>query len=163
VRKGGRLVSYLRERLSSPTTWRATFIRGILAFADGEAARAHRVHEQEVVTGWLGVRALRGIPDRTVSVIVDVRAMKPEVVDLVKDELVLWDIRGADLDEDLRVRVRGYEELGDVVVPDSGESRRLRILATKPGEGFPVVAVGSGQVLGRLRVKGPHLADEEGV
>jgi hypothetical protein len=146
----------LTESLPTVMDW------GILAFADGESARAHRVHEQEVVTGWLGVRAQRGIPDRTVSVIVDERAMRPEVVDLVKGELVLWDIRGADLDEDLRIRVRGYEELGDIVVPVSGESRRLHVLAAKPGEGFPVVAVGSGQVLGRLRVKGPHLADEEG-
>jgi hypothetical protein len=146
----------LTESLPTVMEW------GILAFSDAESARAHRGHEKEVVAEWLAVRALRGIPDRTVSVTVDEIAMEPEVVDLVKGELVLWEVRGDDLDEDLRIRVRGYEELGDMVVPVGGESRRLRILATKPGEGFPVVEVGSGRVLGRFRVKGPHLADEEG-
>ncbi|MCP4203530.1 MAG: hypothetical protein GY769_16550 [bacterium] len=134
---------------------------GILAFAGIETARAHRQHVDEVLTDWLGVRRLRGEPDRTVAVEFNDQAMIPEVIELFKGELVEWKVSGSELESSLQIMVRGYEELGDVAVPAAGEARSVRFLATRPGDGFPVQRVSDGVVLGRIRVAGPHTADEE--
>ena len=54
-----------------------------------------------------------------------------------------------------------YPELDRVAIPASGEPISFRVLAVRPGRGFPLVHADTGEVLGVLNVAGPHTADEE--
>jgi len=70
-------------------------------------------------------------------------------------------MKGDALTEDLTIAVTGYPETGEVTVPASGEEVGLRILALRPGSGFPVIDVSGGRALGRVKVSGAHTLDEE--
>jgi hypothetical protein len=133
---------------------------GVLCFADRAAAEAQRKHEDEVVTDWAGFRTARGEPDRVLEVSFGPTGMVPEIVEAAKGELVLWRAQGSGLERDLVIAVKGYPEVGSVVLPASGEPVVFRLRAERPGAGFPVVG-DEGKPLGMLKVSGAHTADEE--
>jgi hypothetical protein len=134
---------------------------GIICFTDVETAGGHLKHEDETIVDWIGLRTARGKPDRKLSLVFTNDGAIPSVVELRKGELVEWEIKGRELDNDIIVRLRGYEELGDIIVPASGDIIHARLLAMKPGAGFPFVRIGDGEVLGQIRVTGAHTAEEE--
>ena len=134
---------------------------GVISFADPGAARGHRQHDDEVIVDWVGLRTVRGRPDRNLALVFTPDGAVPEVVELKKGELIEWELVGSHLDDDLVVQLRGYEEMGEIVIPSSGDTVRVRMLALKPGAGFPFVRSGSGEVFGRVRVIGPHTPGEE--
>jgi len=134
---------------------------GVLPFADRAAAERWKQHDDEIVTDWAGVQILRGEPDRELLVTFGPAGMVPDVVEVAKGELVLWKVRGAGLERDLVVSVKGYPEVGSVVLPASGEEVVFRLRADHPGAGFPIVAAEGGEPLGMLKVSGAHTADEE--
>jgi hypothetical protein len=134
---------------------------GILAFADPGVAATHRRHDDESLVDWIGLRTARGKVDRTLSLVLTGDAMEPPVIEVDKGELIEWELRGRELSADLTVAVRGYDELGEVTVPASGDPVRARMLALRPGAGFPLVRTADGEVLGQIRVRGAHTADEE--
>jgi len=133
---------------------------GVLCFADRAAAEALRSHEDEVVTDWAGFQTARGEPDRVLEVSFGSTGMVPEIVEAAKGELVLWRAQSIGLERDLVVVVKGYPEVGSVVLPASGEPVVFRLRAERPGAGFPVVG-DDGEPLGMLKVSGAHTADEE--
>jgi hypothetical protein len=145
----------LTDSLPSVMGW------GILAFVGRQAALAHRSSEEERLVDWIGLRAHRGEPDRTVNLVLGPEGLTPETVQLEKGSLVVWEIEGRELETDQVLRVRGYEHLGEIVVPSSGTMVTFRMLATKPGEGFPLIRESDGTVVGRVRVTGAHTPDEE--
>jgi hypothetical protein len=159
---------YSGEGLQSATSARFLFTNriptvmdwGFLAFSNAEQAERYR-HEGELVTDWMGVRRLRGDPDRTLSLLFTTGGMHPEVLPLEKGELVVLEMRAEGFDEELRLRIRGYEELDEIVLAPSGEVLAVRVLATRPGEGFPVTRVDDGRAMGRIRVAGLHTPIEE--
>ena len=55
--------------------------------------------------------------------------------------------------------VRGYPEVQPIEV-SAGAPVSLRLLAVRPGSGFPIVDVGTGAALGALNVRGAHTEDE---
>ncbi|NIM19376.1 MAG: hypothetical protein GTO51_03245 [Candidatus Latescibacteria bacterium] len=134
---------------------------GIIGFADPDSASEHKQHDDEMIVDWVELRTVRGEPDRTISLVFTMSGMIPEVAEIEKGELIEWEIEGRQLEEDLLVQVRGYEELGEIVIPASGDIIRVRMLAVKPGAGFPLVRSGSEEVLGRIRVSGFHTPEEE--
>ncbi len=133
---------------------------GILGFTAGERAR-QLSGEGEPVVDWLGLRTLRGELDRSVELALTPEGFDPAVVELAKGELVELAITGRGLGRDEVVRLRGYDELGELVVPASGAAQKVRLLAARPGAGFPLVRTEDGAVLGQIRVAGAHTADEE--
>jgi hypothetical protein len=134
----------------------------VICFGDGAAAVAARSHDDEIVTDWAGYRTARGEPDREVEVSFAGGVMSPEVVTADKGEIVEWRATGIGLTEDMTIMVKGYPELGEVVVPASGEEVVFRLMASRPGAGFPVVESGSdGEPLGMMKVAGAHTTDEE--
>ncbi len=48
-----------------------------------------------------------------------------------------------------------------MTVPVSGEETTLRLIAIRPGAGFPVIDADSGTALGMIKVIGAHTLDEE--
>jgi len=136
---------------------------GILGFSDSERAAEHRQHDDETIVDWIGLRTLRGEPDRRLPWVLEPGGFDPPVVKIKKGELVEWAFEGRGLGEDTTMVLRGYEELGEISVPATGEIVQVRLLATKPGEGFALLSVPDGEVLGQLRVEGPHTPEEEGL
>ncbi|MFQ5653516.1 MAG: hypothetical protein ACE5GW_02150 [Planctomycetota bacterium] len=134
---------------------------GVLCFGSREAAEALREHEDETVTDWPGYRTARGEPDRVVELSIGAGGMSPEVVEVARGDLVLWRIRGPELERDLIVSLGGYPEMGSFTVPASGEEVECRLLALRPGSGFPFTSGDGGRALGRLRVTGAHTDDED--
>jgi hypothetical protein len=81
-------------------------------------------------------------------------------VEVDKGELLSWTVRSALEEEDRALAVKGYPELEPVPVA-AGESASFRLLALRPGSGFPIVEAGSSEAMGILVVRGAHTADEE--
>lgn len=134
---------------------------GVVCFASLEAATAQREHSDEVLTDWVGFRTARGKPDVVWDVSFDDQGMEPEVVDATMGDLVVLRARVTGLDRSLTIMVEGYPEVEISTLPASGESVEIRLLASRPGAGFPIKDADSAEPLGRLRVSGAHTADEE--
>jgi hypothetical protein len=132
----------------------------VICFGSVAAAEEMRQHADEIVTDWTGYRVLRGQPDSVVEVVLGPGGMDPEVVTANKGDIVLWRVRGEGLEEDLRWTIRGYPEVDPPIVSASGETTEMRFLATRPGAGFPVEDLATGEALGMLKVGGAHTADE---
>jgi hypothetical protein len=132
---------------------------GALTFAGRDAAEDTREHGDEVVTDWVGYRTMRGTPDVVLDVQLGPDGLVPEIIEVNKDDLVQLNVVGRGLPNDLSFTVRGYPEAGEVVVHVGG-TVEFRLLASRPGTGFPVVAQ-DGRSLGMMRVAGAHTADEE--
>lgn len=134
---------------------------GALAFGDRSAAEAAREHEDERLTDWTGYRTARGTPDREVEVSFGPDGMVPDRVEVDKGELVAWTAQNVAEEDERVIAVTGYPELEPVRIAAGGEAVSFRLLASRPGSGFPVVDVGTNEVLGVVVVRGPHTADEE--
>ncbi len=145
----------LTGRIPTVMSW------GILGFTDAERARRLRQDDRELLVDWLGLRTLRGELDRTVELVLTPEGFDPAVVELAKGELVELEIEGRGLERGVVVRLRGYDELGELEIRASGAPSRARLLASRPGAGFPFVRTEDGAVLGQIRVAGAHTADEE--
>lgn len=134
---------------------------GALAFGTRPAAEAARKHDDETVTDWRGYRTARGTPDREVEVSFGPDGMVPERVEVDKGELVAWTVRNAGEEGELALAIKGYPELEPIRIAAGGEPVSFRLLASRPGSGFPVIETGSGEVLGVVVVRGAHTSDEE--
>jgi hypothetical protein len=133
----------------------------VICFSGRESAEAMRRFEDEHLTDWIGYRTARGEPDRVLAVTFGPDGMFPEAVEVSKGDLVLWEARTRMLQQDLIVTVKGYPEVGAVNLPASGEEIAFRLLAVRPGAGFPIVRQDDGETLGMLKVTGAHTAEEE--
>lgn len=134
---------------------------GVICFASVRAAEETKTYDSERITDWLGYRTARGIPDREVAVILSPHGTVPEVVDVSKGELILWRVKATGLEKDMKVAVQGYPEVGTIVIPAGGEEVSFRLMAVRPGAGFPIIEAESGEALGRMRVSGAHTLEEE--
>jgi hypothetical protein len=112
------------------------------------------------LTDWIGYRTARGTPDREVEVSFGPEGMVPDRVEVEKGELVAWTARMAPDQDELVVAIKGYPELEPVAIAAGEEPTSFRLLASRPGSGFPIVEVGADEALGVLVVQGPHTADE---
>ena len=133
----------------------------VICFGNRAAAVTARTHDDEIVTDWPGYRTARGEPDCVVEVTIGTDGMVPESVEVAKGDLVAWRISARGLEHDLTFTIEGYPEVGSVVVPASGAEIQCRLLASRPGAGFPLLAAADGRLLGKLKVTGPHTLDEE--
>jgi hypothetical protein len=134
---------------------------GTLAFGTEAEAVEAREHDDEVVTDWVGYRTARGTPDREVEVSLGSDGMTPDRVEVDKGELVAWTARNAADEGERVVAIKGYPELDPVAIAAGEEPVSFRLLASRPGSGFPVVDTATDEVLGVLVVRGAHTADEE--
>lgn len=133
----------------------------VICFGSFEAAEGMRKHVDEKVTDWLGYRTARGNPNKVLEIVFDATAMVPDLVEVVKGDLVLLKVKGERLEHDLTIAITGYPEAASITVPASGGEVDFRFLAVRPGSGFPVIDTQSGNFLGRVRVSGAHTFDEE--
>jgi len=132
---------------------------GVLGFGSRDAARRFLTEDDELITDWLGFRTARGEPDRMVEISFGPDGMSPERVSVDKGQLVVFQLRHGIPDRELVVAIKGYPEVEPIRLPKGGEAA-FRLLATRPGSGFPIVDVEGGETLGALEVRGAHTLDE---
>jgi hypothetical protein len=144
------------------TSHRPTVMQsGVLAFGSRAAAQRVREHEDETLTDWLGFLTVRGEPDREVDVSLGAEGLSPERVEVEKGELLVWKVRSTLEEGERTIAIRGYPELEPVPIAPGDDATSFRLLAVRPGSGFPIVDEETGEVLGSMVVRGPHTADEE--
>jgi hypothetical protein len=134
---------------------------GVVCFAAKDSAEAYKKFQDEKITDWVGYQVLKGRPDRVVKTTITPTGMIPQVIVLNKDELVEWIFQGENLHSDLIFYLKGYEDLGRIVLPASGEPVTLRMRADKPGAGFPFVRDKDEIAMGMVKVLGAHTSEEE--
>lgn len=132
----------------------------VVCFSSIAAAEEMKNHDDEIVTDWTGYRVERGQPDTIVETVFSPNGMHPEAVTVAKGDIVLWRATGANLTQDLEWTIAGYPEVAPAPVPTTGEAIEVRILAIRPGAGFPIQDLASQRALGMLKVTGAHTADE---
>ena len=132
----------------------------VICFASVVEAEATRQHDDEMVTDWTGYRVQRGTPDTIIETIFGPEGMTPEIVVANKGDIVLWRAGSNDLEGDLAWTIKGYPEVDPPVVVAQGDAAELRFMATRPGAGFPIEELSSGEPLGMLKVGGAHTAEE---
>ena len=133
----------------------------VLTFATKEDAQQMSKFPDEVITDFQGYLTLRGRPDKRVMIELHEESIFPEVVSVSKGDIVEWSCISTNSKTDVKFRIQGYEEIGEIVVPTGGEIVRIRMLAERPGSGFPIMRTSDGKVLGMLKVSGAHTKDEE--
>ena len=131
----------------------------VIVFADRDAAGQAMEYADELVTDWMGYRTVRGTPDITVEILVGPDGMEPDMVEVAKDDLVLFRVTGQGLSGALTLSFSGYPEVTAITIPADGDLVETRVLASRPGTGFPIVG-DDGQPMGMMRVTGAHTADE---
>lgn len=150
----GAVVFLFSNRYPNTMDW------GILSFAERKRAVAYGEPGEKVVA-WLELQTLRGELDRSVELTVTSSGIEPGVIQIQKGQLVEWVLRTQGLDTDIAVTLRGYEhQLGAIALPASGEPVWQRMMADRPGEGFPFVRLDNDEILGLVRIRGAHTADE---
>ncbi len=134
---------------------------GVICFASELDAVSHNEKGEGEITDWEGYQVLKGTPDLTIKATITPTGMHPEMLIVNKNEIVEWLLYAEGLPAPIVVRLRGYEELGEIVVPVNGDPVSIRMRASKPGEGFPLVRKEGGEPVGMLKVIGAHTSDEE--
>jgi hypothetical protein len=145
------------------TSHRPTVMGGeVLSFGSRVGAQQIHEHDDEVLTDWVGYRTARGQPDRQVVVSLGPDGLSPERIEVEKGDLVAWTITatGESPERTPVLKIKGYPEVDPVAVA-ADEPASFRLLASRPGDGFPIVEDATGEVLGVVVVRGAHTADEE--
>ena len=132
---------------------------GVLVFRDAVGAKAV-AQGDDIVTDWLGYRSRKGRPHQTLALTLSPQGITPQTISARKGDLIELTFSGAGLTENTHLRVRGYEHHGDIVVSSDATPTSLRLLLTKPGQGFPIIRLPDDKPLAMLKVEGAHTADE---
>jgi hypothetical protein len=132
----------------------------VICFGSKEEAVKIKKFDDEIITDWQGFYIRRGTPDRIHDLVLGKNGFSPQVALANKGELILLSYTSKGLEADLTIELKGYPEVEKLVLPASGEAVEMRVLATRPGAGFPIID-SENKPLGMLRVEGAHTTDEE--
>ena len=134
---------------------------GVLCFNSRETVETYIKHTDEELTDWIGYQVKQGNPDNIVKIFVSPSGMKPEVVELKKNEIVEWQFCGEGLEKNVKIQLKGYERFGEVEIFSTGNVTKRRMLAKFPGSGFPFVRSSDQTPIGMVKVLGAQTSDEE--
>lgn len=133
----------------------------VICFSNKKQAEQQKQFEDELVTNWQGYYTARGIPDTIIKTVWSKQVLIPGTFQVKKGDLVQFVIDATNTRDDVSLEIRGYPELTACQLTSEKPNGVLRILATRPGAGFPVVNTLTQQTVGMLKVIGPHTTDEE--
>ena len=132
-----------------------------LCFRDRMSAEKLREYDDEIVTDWIGFRTLRGEPDVRINVTLTPQGMIPEVIVLQKGEIAEWEVSFTDFPPGEKFSIKGYDNIKPIIVPAEEQKVAFRMMADKPGSGFPIFRHTDDKPLGILKVMGAHTKDEQ--
>jgi len=134
---------------------------GVISFNIDGPVSSYKKHDDELITNWRGLQLIKGVPDRKVEVTVSSHVMIPEVTMLKKNELIEWIITTENENSQDKIFLKGYDEMKHIELKAGGIPVKVRMLADKPGAGFPFVRISDNQIIGMVKVIGAHTNDEE--
>jgi hypothetical protein len=134
---------------------------GVLTFRSEEKAQLLMKQSDEFVTNWIIYQALAGTPDKIIKVKFNNELMTPDVFIMNKNEFVQLDIENSDQLNEKILFIKGYEEIGTFRFMKDNPFLTIRLIADKPGSGFPIMMEGIEQPVGMIKVQGAHTMDEE--
>jgi hypothetical protein len=135
---------------------------GVLCFRSINRADSFIRSGEETVTHWLGYQIRCGTPDKSFNLTFSENRLSPEVIVLDKNELaeIIIHVKEQLSNGEDDFFIKGYEEIGKIRI-DPEEPTIFRILAHRPGAGFPIISSKNQKILGMIKVRGAHTADEE--
>ena len=157
----GQLLYLNNLRLLLTGHLRTVMNSGVVTFQEVDIASSYSKHEDEILTNWRGFQIFRGEADKKVEVQISPEGIKPQVILLSKDDIVEWIFKPVGLEFRDSIQLKGYEEMTNIEIPAGGESVVIRMLADKPGDGFPIIRLSDNSTLGMVKVIGAHTSDEE--
>jgi hypothetical protein len=134
---------------------------GVLCFNNLGRAEHFLKNPQEHVVNWIDYQLKYGIPDKVINVTVAANKLSPEVIVLKKNELVELLFHNEDGNRKYVFFIKGYDELGEIKLDPTIDSLAFRMLANKPGAGFPIINAIDTELMGMIKVMGAHTADED--
>ena len=134
---------------------------GVLTFYLKDLAESFKKFSEEIITDWTGYQVLHGTPDRIIEITISPEGMDPDVIVLNKNEIVEWIFQAKGLQKEYLFHLKGYDEFGIVTLSTKNKPVKIRMLADKPGAGFPFVSSETETPIGMVKVFGAHTSDEE--
>jgi hypothetical protein len=134
---------------------------GILCFRSKERAQILKNHPEDHLKDWRKYRILAGTPDRIIKVKLSNKLMTPGVLVFKKNEIIQIEVENFSQIINPRFFIKGYEEVGNFKFPEGESFLIFRMMADKPGSGFPIMMEGIDQPIGMIKVLGAHTMDEE--
>jgi len=134
---------------------------GTLTFQNLDEASSYQKKGDEILTNWRGFQIMRGIADKKIEVRITSEGLDPDVILLNKNEIIEWIFLPQDPDIHDLFQLKGYEEMATIEILAGGAPVVMRMLADKPGEGFPLIRASDNKTLGMVKVMGAHTSDEE--
>ncbi len=133
----------------------------VLCFKNSKHAKNMIEHDDETVVDWIGYLTIRGIPDKQFEVTLTENTLSPDVFELQKNDLGLLKIKADGISKGMSLSIKGYPEIEEFTIPSDGTVFYLRLLASRPGAGFPIVNSATNNPIGMIKVSGAHTTDEE--
>jgi hypothetical protein len=134
---------------------------GVLTFQSEERAQSLMKKSDEFVTNWKKYQLLAGKPDKIIKVKLNNDSMDPNVFVIKKNHFIQLDIKNMDQLNGKSLIIKGYEEMGTFRFMKEESYLSVKLIADKPGSGFPIILEGIQQPVGMIKVEGAHTLDEE--
>ncbi len=134
---------------------------GVLCFTSTERAEILKSQPEDLITDWRKYQILAGTPDKIVEIKLSDNKMEPAVVVFNKNEIIQLEIEKIGQIKNQLFFIRGYEEVGKFKFPEGESFLTIKMIADKPGSGFPIMMEGIDQPVGMIKVLGAHTMDEE--
>jgi hypothetical protein len=134
---------------------------GILCFASAKRVESFKNQPEEIITDWKKYQVLAGSPDKIMEIKLSGNKLEPAIVVCNKNEIIHLEIKKNDQIRYQFIFIRGYEEMGKFKFPEGESLLTIKLMADKPGSGFPIIMDGIDQPIGMLKVLGAHTMDEE--
>jgi copper chaperone NosL len=134
---------------------------GILTFKSENSAQLLMKQSDEFVTNWDKFQITAGTPDKIIKVKFFDGLMNPDIFSINKNEFIQLDIENKDRLDEKILFIKGYEDVGMFKFMKENPFLTIRLIADKPGSGFPIMMKGVDQPLGMIKVYGSHTLDEE--
>ena len=151
--------SYFLFTNSIPTVMNS----GVICFRSMENAENLKSNQHDIVTDWKKYQIIVGTPDKIIRLKFSKNYLEPNVLVFNKNEIIHVEIENLDQHIKPNISIKGYEDIGNFTFLEDDSILTIKILADKPGSGFPIMMEGVDQPIGMIKVKGPHTLDEEAI
>lgn len=134
---------------------------GVVCFNSLENAKMLKREPEDIVTDWRKYKVLAGTPDKIIKIKINNFQMNPGVLVFNKNDIIQLEIEKIGHINNILISIKGYEEVGNFIFTEGISFITVKMIADKPGSGFPIMMEGIDQPIGMIKVLGAHTLDEE--
>ena len=134
---------------------------GVLCFKYSNQAEVLKSQSDELITNWKKYQVLTGTPDKIIKIKLSNNLMDPGILVFNKNEIIQLEFEIIGQFNAVQISIKGYEDVGKLIFPKGESTMTIKMIADKPGAGFPILMDGNDQPIGMIKVLGAHTMDEE--